>query len=82
MEKTVGTRIAECIEIKKQLSQVGSELILSENDTAKLQQAMNAFIKDGVSATLRVHIAPPGGKGPHARIILSMHRQSGMLLEM
>jgi hypothetical protein len=80
--KAVDTRVRECIEIRQQLSQVGANMLLSDRDRAKLQLAMNAYVQDGTPSTVRVHIAPPEGRGPHARVLLHAHQPSGVVMEM
>lgn len=73
-QKTQELRLAECVNIRKQLTQLGA--FLSELNKKKVKDSMNGFVKEGKSATFRLSLTPD----TCVKVMLSNEKQSGMEL--
>lgn len=72
--KEQGTRLQECIEIRKQLTRIGA--FLSDENRQLVANHMNAYIKDGSGTTFRLKI-----ESQCIKVMLSCEKQSGVVLE-
>jgi hypothetical protein len=78
MTKTVDTRIAECVNIRRQLQSLG--ILTIPDISAKLTKRMNEFVSSGISQSFKLII--PDDPGTYVHVILSSNpaKQSGVSL--
>lgn len=77
--KTEQDRVQECLNMRSQMRH--TSLLHTRDNAAKIKEAMNAFIRDGQSSTLRLW----ADDSHKTRVVISLsnnaHRMSGVCLE-
>ena len=76
-EKDQRERLQEAVQIRRALS----ELQEIADDAGKIKLAMNAFVKDGTSASIRVRSTAMAAMGYTVVLSAVQGRQSGVTLE-
>lgn len=78
-EKDAGKRAEECLEMRKLMCH--TELLHTDNNGDVIKKAMNEFVRDGTSCTIRMWTDPR--KSARAVLLLTNNasRKSGVTIE-